>query len=155
MNRKKDREFIGRMDKKYRGREGYYLSLLQDVQKAYGRLPEDILKALCRELEIPVSNIYGVLSFYTQFHTGMRGKRLVRVCDGTACHVKEADEVIRAIGDYLGIEPGGTSADYGFTLEVVPCLGCCFLSPVMMVDSSYFGSLTPGKAVKILKGYKS
>lgn len=148
----KDEAFLEMLREKYRTEKGYYLSLLQDVQKHFGYLPEDFLLELCRRLDISASRIYGVMTFYSQFSSGKKGKYVIKVCNGTACHVKAGDAIIKSIEYFIGAGAGHTSSDNKFTLEVAACLGCCFLSPVMMVNSSYYGSLTPEKAIGILKG---
>jgi NADH-quinone oxidoreductase subunit E len=148
----KDAEFLERLREKYRAEKGYYLSLLQDVQKNFGYLPDDFLLELCRRLDIPASRIYGIKTFYSQFSSERKGKYVIKVCNGTACHVRAGGAIIKSIEYFIGVGAGHTSRDNRFTLEVAACLGCCFLSPVMMVNSSYYGSLTPEKAVSILKG---
>ncbi len=130
--------------------EGSIISSLQDIQDRYGYLPRPAMDELARLSGMPVAKFYGVATFYAQFHLEPHGKHTVRVCRGTACHVRNAPQVLAKVSQHLGIEDGETTPDMRFSLETVACLGTCFLSPVMLVDSQYFGRLTPDRAVKIL-----
>jgi NADH-quinone oxidoreductase subunit E len=132
---------------------GDLIPLLQRLQEAYGYLPGDVLHEVSDRTRIPLSRMYGVITFYAQFSTTPRGRHTVRVCSGTACHVKGSKEVVEAILHEIGVEESGTTTDGRFTLETVACLGTCFLAPVMMVNDEYFGSLTPAEARAILKNY--
>ncbi|MCM8821930.1 MAG: NAD(P)H-dependent oxidoreductase subunit E [Candidatus Omnitrophica bacterium] len=139
---------------KYKNKKGYYLELLQDIQGRKNYIPVSLLKKICKQLDIPESKIFGVLTFYSQFTTEKRGKYLVKLCDGTACHVKGAREVKRILERKYGLTNGKTTADGRFTLQEVACLGSCFLAPVMMINQRYFGNLTPEKALSIFKNLK-
>jgi NADH-quinone oxidoreductase subunit E len=130
------------------------IPLLQAIQEAYGYLPTEALEALSGRTGIPLTQIYGVATFYAQFSFTPRGRHIVRVCRGTACHVRGAKRLTASVQKHLGVEEGKTTKDFRFTFETVACLGTCFLSPVMMVDNSFFGKLTPEKAVKILDSYE-
>jgi len=130
------------------------IPLLQEIQRIYGYLPPRILSALGKHTGIPVSRIYGVATFYEQFHLEPRGKHTIRCCRGTACHVKGGPDIIQSIQDTLKIKPGETTEDMVFTFETVACLGTCFLAPVIMIDDDYYGHLTAAKINKILKQYK-
>ena len=130
------------------------IPLLQAVQVAYGYLPTEALEALSQRTGIPLTQIYGVATFYAQFSFTARGRHIVRVCRGTACHVRGAKRLESTIKRHLKVGEGEATKDFRFTFETVACLGTCFLSPVMMVDSSFFGKLTPEKALKILDTYK-
>lgn len=101
-------------------------------------------------LGVPLSRIHGVVTFYHLFYTSPRGKHIVRLCQGTACHVGGADRILTALESRLGIAPGETTEDLSVTLETVACLGACALSPVMVVDNVYHGLLTPDEAVAIV-----
>ena len=131
------------------------IGLLQDVQDALGYLPPEALERISRQTRIPLSRIYGVVSFYAQFHTEPHGKHTIRCCCGTACHVRGADRVMDTLRRTLGVDEGQTSPDMMFYLETVACLGTCFLAPVMMIDDEYFGKLTPGRIESILADYRS
>lgn len=129
------------------------IPMLQQIQEAYGYLPQHALLALSRRAGIPASRIYGVATFYEQFHMQPRGRHVVRCCRGTACHVKGGADIIAALEVILQVEPGRTTEDKRFTLETVPCVGTCFLAPAMMVDGDYYGNLTPEELEAILERY--
>jgi NADH-quinone oxidoreductase E subunit len=127
--------------------------ILQQVQKAYGYLPKPILMTVSDRTGISASRIYGVATFYEQFHLVPHGRHTVRCCRGTACHVKGGHNIIKAIKQNLGIEPNETTEDMRFTFETVACLGTCFLAPAMMVNNDYYGHLNAGKIKSILERY--
>jgi len=131
------------------------ITLLQEVQEQFGYLPAPALREISRRSRIPLSRVYGVLSFYAQFYTEPRGRHTVRACRGTACHVKGAGRVLDAVERELGIHEGGTTPDLMFYLETVACLGTCFLAPVMMIDNLYFGKLTPRRVQSTLQSYRT
>ncbi|MTI59924.1 MAG: NADH-quinone oxidoreductase subunit NuoE [Firmicutes bacterium] len=137
----------------YEKDEKYLIPILQDAQDEYGYLPEDVLKEIATFLDMSLSQVYGVVTFYTQFHLEPRGKNVLRVCMGTACHVRGGSEVLQAVQDELGIENGETTEDLKFTLETVACIGACGLAPVMMINDDTHGRLTPEKVKDILKEY--
>ncbi len=132
---------------------GDLICLLQQIQTAYGYLPREVLSDMSRRTSIPVSRIYGVATFYEQFHLEPHGKHTIRCCRGTACHVRGAQSISEAIGRVVQVQPGQTTADMKFTFETVACLGTCFLAPVMMVDDDYYGHLTADKIQEILERY--
>ncbi len=140
--------------KSYESTQTPLIYILKDVQKAYGFLSEDILTHVAKKIDIPLSEIYGVATFYSLFTTRPKGKHIVRCCNNAPCYVKDSTEVLQQIKSYLGIETGGTTPDGFFTLEFTSCLGLCAVAPVMMVDNEVYGNLTPEKAVAILKDYK-
>jgi len=129
---------------------GALIPLLQMVQQEVGYLPRAAFRLLSARLGVPESRIYGVATFYAQFHLKPRGKYVVRVCQGTACHVRGGRQILEAVQEKLGIEPGDTTADLVFTLERVACLGACGLAPTMIINDETYGRLTPAKAQKIL-----
>ena len=131
------------------------IGALQRVQGQFGYLPAGSLKEMSRRMRIPLSRIYGVVSFYAQFYTTPRGKHTIRVCRGTACHVKGASRVIDAIARDLGVKDGESTPDLNFYFETVACLGTCFLAPAMMIDNLYFGSLTPQRVQSVLRSYRT
>jgi len=131
------------------------IGVLQQVQDRLGYLPPAALKEISRRTKILLSRIYGVVTFYAQFYTEPRGRHTIRVCRGTACHVKGAGRVLDAACRELGIEEGETTPDLMFCLETVACLGTCFLAPVMMIDNQYFGRLTPQRVHSILRNYQT
>ena len=131
------------------------IGVLQDTQERFGYLPRTALAAISRRARIPLSRIYGVVTFYAQFYTEPRGRHTIRCCRGTACHVKGAGGVLDAVQRHLDIVEGQTTADMLFCLETVACVGTCFLAPVMMIDNSYYGMLTPQKVERILQSYRT
>lgn len=127
------------------------ITVLQSAQEIYGYLPTDVIIHIHNRMCIPITKIIGVATFYSQFRLTPIGKYLIMLCKGTACHVNGADGIYEAISEYLNITDGETTEDGLFTIKCVACLGCCSLSPVMMVNDDTYGTLTPEKAVKILK----
>ncbi len=134
----------------FHGQREAVIPILQRTQDAYGYLPRPILAVISKRMRIPISRLYGVATFYGQFRLTRRGKHLVRVCDGTACHVRGAPKNIAAVEKSLGIQPGQTTPDYKHTLEIVYCLGSCGLSPVAVVDDKVYGRLAPDALVQRL-----
>ena len=138
---------------KYKGQEGVLISVLQEVQAEFGWVPREAIKRIADALEVSLGHVYGVLTFYAQFYLTPRGRNTIRVCRGTACHVRGTNANLRAVERILGIKEGETTSDFKFSLETVACLGTCFLAPVMMVNRNYCGKLTPGKVETVLKQY--
>jgi NADH:ubiquinone oxidoreductase subunit E len=136
------------------GKQGTLIPVLQRAQDIYGYLPPEVLRRISERTGAPLSQIYGVVTFYAQFYLQRRGKCIVRQCDGTACHVRGAGKIVDAIERELGIKAGETTPDYKFTFEVVYCLGSCGLSPVAVVDDKVVGRLVPEKMVQILRETK-
>ncbi len=135
--------------------ESNLIAVLQQVQARFGYLPPEALKEVSRQIKIPLSRIYGVVSFYAQFYTEPHGRHTIRCCRGTACHVKGGGRVLEAIEQELGISEDESTPDLMFYLETVACLGTCFLAPVMMIDNQYFGQLTPRRVKTILRSYQN
>ncbi len=131
------------------------IGVLQDVQDHFGYLPPAALREISRRTRIPLSRVWGVVSFYAQFYTEPRGRHTIRCCRGTACHVKGAGRILDAVQRELGIEEGETTPDMLFYLETVACLGTCFLAPVMMIDLTYYGRLTSQRIASILRTYRT
>jgi len=129
------------------------IPILQQIQAEYGYLPKPVLMEMSKRTGIAASQIYGVSTFYEQFHLEPRGRHTVRCCRGTACHVRGGPDITEAISRALGVEPGDTTEDMRFTFETVACLGTCFLAPVIMVNNDYYGHLTAGKVPEILERY--
>jgi NADH-quinone oxidoreductase subunit E len=123
----------------YRGQRGAVIPILQRAQDLYGYLPRAALRRIAKETRVPLQQLYGVATFYAQFRLTQRGKHLLRVCDGTACHVRGAPKNVAAIEKTLGVEPGETTKDFQFTFEIVYCLGSCGLAPVALVDERCWG----------------
>ena len=133
---------------------GALIPVLQAAQDVYGYLPVPVLEAIAERLAVPISQVYGVVTFYAQFHLDPRGKHIVRTCQGTACHVRGAGKILDALKENLGVAPGKATDDLQFTLETVACIGACGLAPVLMVDQDTHGRLTPDIIPEILDKYR-
>ena len=138
----------------YAAVKGSLITILQKTQELYGYLPKSAIQTISARTGVPESEIMGVATFYTQFRLTPLGKHVVMLCQGTACHVNASELILATVRETLGIDDGETTADGLFTLECVACLGCCSLSPVMMIDGTAYGSLTPEKTKQILKEIK-
>ena len=136
----------------YRGQKGALIPVLQKAQKLYGYLPKEVLQRIAAGMRVPISRVYGVATFYSQFYLTRRGRHVIRQCDGTACHVRGAARIIEKLEDQLGIKAGETTPDYKVTCEVVYCLGSCGLAPVAVVDEQTIGKLAPEKMLSIVRG---
>ena len=130
------------------------IPVLQKAQDEYGYLPEEVLKKIAASLDLSLSQVYGVVTFYTQFHQKPRGEYIIRVCMGTACHVRGGQAILEEIEEELGITSGETTEELKFTLETVACIGACGLAPVIMINDDTHGRLTPEKVPEILAEYK-
>ncbi|PKM83372.1 MAG: NADH-quinone oxidoreductase subunit NuoE [Firmicutes bacterium HGW-Firmicutes-14] len=139
---------------KYAGKKGALIPVLQAAQDIYGYLPAEVLKEISAQLKIPLSKIYGVVTFYAQFHLNPRGRNIIRVCLGTACHVRGGAKISEAVTKAVGIKDGETTEDLRYTFESVACLGACGLAPVMMVNDDTHGRLTPDIVADLLERYK-
>lgn len=140
----------------YRGTPGPTIPVLQRAQDIFGYLPKDVLMKISNELDIPISQIYGVVTFYSQFHLEPRGKNIIRSCQGTACHVRGAKLVLEELTKKLGLKEGQrTTKDGLFTLETVACIGACGLAPCLMINDETHGRLTPEKADAIIDKYRA
>lgn len=139
---------------KLAGEKGMLIPVLQQVQDVYGFVPEEAANAVAEGMGIYRSQVYGVLTFYTQFHLSPRGKHIIRACAGTACHVKGGKQVIQRMENELGVGHGGTTEDLIFSFEEVACIGACGLAPVIMIDDKAYGNLDPNKAEKVLKTFR-
>jgi len=138
----------------YRGKAGSLIPILQKAQDIFGYLPEEVVFPLAKMLDISSSKIYGVISFYAQFHTEPKGKYIIRMCRGTACHVRGGQEVIDAFEERLGIKDGETTPDLKFAFETVACLGTCALAPVALINDTYYGKLNSEKVANIIDRYE-
>jgi NADH-quinone oxidoreductase subunit E len=130
------------------------ISVLQEVQDHFGYVPSETIRPIADALGVFSSEVQGVVTFYAQFSLTPRGRNLVRVCRGTACHVRGGKSILRVAQQKIGIAEGETREDLQFTLETVACLGACFLAPVMMVNRNYYGKLAPPKVESILREYE-
>ena len=130
------------------------IAVLQDVQEEYSYLPKDALTRVAHKLKVPLSRVYSVANFYKAFSLKPRGRHLIQVCLGTACHVRGGDKILEKLARDLDVEAGDTTADGRFTLEAVHCLGCCSLAPAMVVDEVAYGRLKQDKLARVLKKYE-
>lgn len=138
----------------YRGKKGNVIPVLQQAQEIFGYLPKSVLIKISEELDVPISRIYGVVTFYAQFHLEPRGENIIRSCQGTACHVRGAKAILAELQKALGLdEQNVTTPDLRFTLEKVACIGACGLAPVMMINDNTHGRLTPEAVRSILAKY--
>lgn len=149
-----DLSLLDHLIEKYKGKKGNMIPLLQGTQNVYGYIPRQAFEKISKEVDLELSDMYGVATFYAQFRLEPVGKHIVKVCHGTACHVQNANSVTDALKEALKVEDGGTTEDGMFTLESVACLGCCSLAPVMMIGDETYGKLTGSQAVKIIKNIR-
>lgn len=129
------------------------IPLLQEVQETYGYIPPETIEPIAESLDMQPAEVQGVVTFYSGFSLKPKGRCVLKVCRGTACHVKGSRGILRHVKKELRLEEGETSEDYQFTLETVACLGACFLAPTMMVNRNYFGKLNPTKVTSVLGQY--
>jgi len=139
---------------RYRGEKSDLIPILQEVQERFGYLPEQAMQRIAKFLRLPESTIFGVGTFYAQFKLTPTGKRLVKVCRGTACHVRGATRILNEVETRLGIKPGETASDLSYSLETIACFGSCALAPVMVVDKNVYGRMTTTKVGQILSETK-
>jgi len=139
---------------RYRKKKGILIPLLQDIQAIYGYVPKESVELISEELSIFPVDIYGILTFYTQFFLTPRGRHIVKVCQGTACHVMGGKEILDYLSDKLGIGEGETTGDGTFSLERVACLGCCGMAPVIVIDNDFYGRCGIQKGDKLLDKYR-
>lgn len=151
---KSDLSLIKTVLDEYAGVEGSLITILQHTQDVYGYLPTDVIYHIADRVGVSPAKVMGVATFYSQFRLQPVGKYLIMLCQGTACHVNGSEKIEKAIMEELGIADGETTPDGMFTLKNVACLGCCSLSPVMMINDETYGSLTPDKTKEILRELK-
>ena len=147
-------EKVKDITKKFKVMKGALIPVLHEVQKIFGYLPEEALEIVAEELNIPMSEIYGVSTFYSQFTLEPKGEHIIKVCLGTACYVKGAQDILDRLSSVLEVEVGKTTNDRKFTLEAARCLGGCGLAPVLMVDDKVYGRLIPDDVIRIIEEYK-
>ncbi len=140
---------------KHQGKPGALIPVLHQAQELFGYLAEDVQELVAEGLGIPLSEVYGVITFYSLFSTKPRGENTIGVCMGTACYVKGAADILKAIQTELGVEIDDTSKDGLFTLTVTRCLGACGLAPVITIGEDVYGRLTPDKIPDILNKYRN
>ena len=147
------KEIESLLDELQSGGDTNLIGVLQETQRHFGYLPAEALSQISGRMRIPLSKVYGVVSFYAQFYMSPRGRHTILCCRGTACHVKGANQILEAIKRTLQIDESESTPDLKFYLETVACLGTCFLAPVIMIDEEYFGKLTVQKVQTILEKY--
>jgi len=135
---------------RYSGEKSDLIPVLQEAQESFGYLPEGVMQRIAKFLRLPESTVYGVSTFYAQFKLIPTGKRLVKVCRGTACHVRGGARILREVEKQLGIKPGETSTDLSNSLETIACFGSCALAPVIVVNKDVYGRMTTTKVEQIL-----
>lgn len=138
---------------KHRREKWGLIPVLQEIQELFGYIPPEAIVPVADALRVYPSQVQGVVTFYSGLSTEPKGRNVVRVCRGTACHVKGGQGILRFMKRELGLKEGETSPDYQFTLETVACLGACFLAPTMMVNKTYYGKLAPPKVSSIISQY--
>jgi len=147
------RERVAQILVPYRGQRGTLIPVLRKVQEELGYLPKEAVSEIALFLGVSESEVYGVASFYAQFRFIRQGEHTIKVCQGTACHVRGGRRILEAVEREINIQPGETTEDYKFSLERVACFGSCALAPVMVVDKTVYGRMTTAKARKILAEY--
>ena len=145
---------LDRIIENHHKRGGSLIGLLQDVSESYGYLPEKVLEEISEKLNVPLSHLYSLATFYTSFRLEPIGEHHCSICVGTACHVKGAPGVVETVERELQIKAGETTKDGKFTVETVNCLGACALGPLVVIDNNYYGKLDQRKAVKLINEYK-
>jgi len=150
-----DLQRIAAVIKDYRGKQGNLMPVLQQINRDYHYLPVELLRYVSRELDIPLSLIYNVVTFYRAFSLTQRGRHVIRVCQGTACHVRGAKHVLEEFERLLGIPAGTNTDDLVFTLETVNCVGACALAPVVMVDDEYYGHMSASRVRTVVDQYRT
>jgi len=154
MNGEMDKKSVRQLLEKHESEPGALIPILQEIQESFGYLPEETLVFVSEEVGIPLGKIYGVVTFYSQFYLSPRGKNIIRVCHGTACHIGGAERISEAVSEELGVGEGATTEDGEFTVERVACLGCCSLAPCVMVNDETHARLSPRKIKRVVKKYR-
>jgi NADH-quinone oxidoreductase subunit E len=134
----------------YEGKEDELIPILQQVQQVFGYLPEPAMKRIAKFLKLPESTVFGVGTFYAQFKLVPSGRNIIKVCRGTACHVRGATGILGEVEKQLGIKPGESSPDLEYALEAIACFGSCALAPVMVIGNNVYGRMTPTKVKEVL-----
>ncbi|WP_368294387.1 NADH-quinone oxidoreductase subunit NuoE [Dehalobacter sp. TBBPA1] len=148
-------DMIAEVLEKYKNREGSLIQVLHMAQNIYGYLPLKIQRFIAESMNMPLSEVSGVVTFYSFFSTQPRGKHIIRVCLGTACYVRGGKKIIDRLEQILDIEVGGTTKDRLFTFEVARCIGACGLAPAMMIDDVVYKQVNPDKLDSILNKYRN
>jgi NADH-quinone oxidoreductase subunit E len=147
------KEKVGQVLEKYQRDKSALIDILHDTQSEIGYLPKEALEEVGQGLGVPLSRVYSVATFFKAFSLKPRGRHLINVCLGTACHVRGADKVLEQMEKELGVKTGANTPDLKFTLETVRCVGACALGPMVIVGEDYHGEMTPDKVSEVLKNY--
>ncbi len=145
---------VGNILTRQEKRRGILIHTLQQIQEEMGFLPEEVLRQLSKTLNIPLSEVYSVASFYKMFHFKPRGRKVVKVCLGTACYVRGSKKVLETLENEFNIKSGETTDDLAMTLETVGCVGCCGLAPVTTVNEEVIGEIGPSKLEELIKSIR-
>lgn len=140
--------------KKYPNEKRYTLAILQDIQKEFNYIPRDVMINISEYLKLPLSDIYSMATFYKALSLKAKGKYIIKVCNGTACHIRGSNKLIEEITEVLNILPGETTEDGLFSIEIVNCLGACALAPVMVINGKYYGGMNKEKVKAAIDEYK-
>jgi NADH-quinone oxidoreductase subunit E len=148
-----DNDKIDRIIEKHQSSESSLIQILLEIQRENRWLPKEALERVARKLDVPLSRVQHIVTFYKAFSLVPKGRHEIHVCTGTACHVRGAPRLLNSVQDLIGIGPGETDMDMKFSLETVGCVGCCALGPVMIVDGEYHGKMVPAESEDVLKKY--
>ena len=146
-----DVELLEPILQEFRDQKGAVIPILQRAQDIYGYLPEEAMVEIAKKSGISISQLYGIATFYAQFNLEPRGRYIINVCDGTACHVQGSQKLVTAVQDEFNLEAGGSDPDYQYTLEIVYCLGSCGLAPIALVNEQVYGNTTADSLVDHIK----
>jgi len=149
-----DNDRIDQIVDKYDCAPSYLIQVLLDIQAENSWLPKEALERVAERLQVPVTQVRHIATFYKAFSVIPKGRHEIHVCTGTACHVRGAPRLLNAVQDLIGIKPGETDEALRFTLETVNCVGCCALGPVMVIDGDYHGKMAPAESEDVLKNYE-
>ena len=155
MERNSDMDKLEEIMERFDRTRASLIPLLQEIQEEYGYVPPDAIWSVAVYVGVFPAEVSGIITFYAQFYTTPRGRNVIRVCRGTACHVRGGKTVLQSVMKFTRLRDGQTSEDMRFTLETVACLGACALSPVMVVNKSYYGKLNPGRIEVVLRNLPS
>ena len=147
------KEKVSQVLEKYQRDKSALIDILHDTQSAIGYLPKEALEEIHAGLDVPLSRVYSVATFFKAFSLAPRGRHIINVCMGTACHVRGANKVLEEMEKELGIKTGDNTKDLRFTLETVNCVGACALGPMVIIGEDYHGEMTPDKVSEVLKNY--
>jgi NADH-quinone oxidoreductase subunit E len=142
------------IDRSIKENGNFLIPILQDIQENYRYLPEECLVQVSEKLQIPLIDVYGVATFYQSFSLAPKGEHIIVVCLGTACYISGGKKIVDVLKNELNIEPGSVTEDKKFSLETVNCLGCCAIGPMVLIDDTYYGEMTPKKISKLIKSLR-